>query len=448
MQSQGYAGRVYPINPGESEIQGLRAYRAIAELPEIPDVAIVALPSQIAIQAVDELGQAGVAVAIVFSSGFAETGKAGADAQTRLASTARGHGIRLLGPNSLGLFNSRIGYYPTFSTGFEIGWPLPGRIAIASQSGAYGTYVFSAARMRGLGTPLCVTTGNEADLTIGDIIGWLVNDPDTDVIAAYIEGIRSADTFIAALEAARRARKPVIVLKVGRSRLGEQAAQSHTAAVAGAAMVTDSILAELGAVQVRNSDELLDIVQLATRRIYPSANTLGVLTISGGAGVLIADEAEDLGLPMPPMPADAQWKLRELIPFASVNNPVDCTAQVLNDLSLIGRFTESIFEHGNYASVLAFFTHAGGASTVAPRLREELARIIGRHPDRLFVLCILAPRETVIEYEAAGMVVFEDPARATAAIHAMGKLGRAFSRTSLSASAGFGDAAASRPCSQ
>jgi acetate---CoA ligase (ADP-forming) len=110
---------------------------------------------------------------------------------------------------------------------------------------------------------------------------------------------------------------------------------------------------------------------------------------------------------------------------------VDCTAQVLNDLSLIGQFTESIFEEGNYKSVLAFFTHAGGASTIAPRLREELKRVISKHPDRLFILCILASSETVIEYEAAGMIVFEDPTRATFAIHAMGKLGEAFSRRRL-----------------
>jgi acyl-CoA synthetase (NDP forming) len=428
MRSQGYAGRLYPINPGRAEIQGLRAYGSITALPEIPDVAIVALPADRAVQAIDELGQAGVSAAIVFSAGFAETGESGADAQAHMVAIAQRHRMRLLGPNSLGLFNSRVGYYATFSTGFEIGWPRPGRIAIASQSGAYGSYLFTAARKRGLGTPLCVTTGNEADLTIGEVIGWLANDPDTDVIAAYVEGIRSAESFIAGLECARQARKPIVMLKVGRSKIGKQAAQSHTAAVAGAAAVTDAILAEFGVIRARTADELLDIAHVATRKIYPVSNTFGVLTISGGAGILISDEAERLGLTMPPMPADAQQKLHRLIPFSAVRNPVDCTAQVLNDLSLIGQFADAVFDEGCYASVLAFFTHAGGANTIAPRLRAELRRVLAKYPDRLFVICILASEEMVRDYEADGMIVFEDPTRATVAIDAMVKLGQAFSR--------------------
>src|ERR1019366_7664316 len=140
---------------------------------------------------------------------------------------ARAAGMRLLGPNCLGLFNARTGFYPTFSSSFENGFPKPGRIGIASQSGAYGTHVFVMARERGIGTPVCVTTGNEGDVTIGDVIGWLAEAPGTDVIAAYAEGIRESASLLLALSVARAARKPVVMMKVGRSALGSAAAKSH-----------------------------------------------------------------------------------------------------------------------------------------------------------------------------------------------------------------------------
>ncbi len=428
MLSQGFAGTILPVNPKRSEVQGLRTYAAVAELPMVPDAAIVAVPAAAAIAAVEELGQAGVKAAVVFSAGFAEMDAAGAAAQDDMAARARRHGMRLLGPNCLGLFNARIGYFPIFSSSVENGWPRPGRIGIASQSGAYGTHLFAAARDRRMGTPICVTTGNEADVTIADIIGWLAEDPDTDVIAAYAEGIRDAPRFIAALEAALRVRKPIVMMKVGRSAVGAAAAQSHTAAIAGDDAVTDAVLAEFGVVRARSTEELLDIAQTATRRIYPAGNTLGVITISGGAGVLISDAAEAIGLPMPPMPEATQTRLRGLLPFAAPRNPVDCTAQAFNDMSLIGSFTEAMVAEGGYSSVLAFFSQTGGAASIAPGLRAQLRATKERHPDRLYALSVLAPLARIEEYESDGFVVFEDPTRAVAALHAMGRYGEAFSR--------------------
>ena len=426
MQSQRFVGSILPVNPNRAEVQGLTAYASVADLPFVPDTAIVAVPAAAAVQAVDDLGARGVKSAIVFSAGFAEMDAAGATAQAAMLDVAQRHGMRLLGPNCLGLFNAHIGFYPIFSSSFENGWPKPGRIGIASQSGAYGTHVFATARNRGIGTPICVTTGNEGDVTIGDVIGWLAEDPDTDVIAAYAEGIRESDSLLAALAAARAARKPVVLMKVGTSALGATAAQSHTASIAGNDAVTDAVLAEFGVVRARTTEEMLDIAMTATKRIYPVRNTLGVITISGGAGVLISDAAEALGLPMPEMPADAQARLKALVPFAAPRNPVDCTAQALNDLSLIGRFTDSMVEDGGYKSVLAFFTQVGGAASVAPALREQLVASKLRNPDRLYVLSVVAGADRVREYEQDGFVVFEDPTRATVAIHAMGRFGAAF----------------------
>ena len=428
MLSQGFRGDILPVNPNRKEVQGLRAYAGVADLPYAPDTAIVAVPAPLAVQAIEDLGARGVKSAIVFTAGFAEMDEAGAAAQEIMLASARRHGMRLLGPNCLGLFNATAGFYAIFSSSLESGWPPPGRVGIASQSGAYGTHVFAVARNRGIGTPVCVTTGNEGDVTIGDVIGWMAEDPGTDVIAAYAEGIRESGSFLAALEAARQARKPVVLMKVGSSAIGAHAAQSHTASIAGDDAVTDAVLAEFGVVRARTTEEMLDIALTATRRIYPAGNTLGVITISGGAGVLISDAAEALGLPLPEMPAEAQARLKAMLPFAAPRNPVDCTAQAFNDMGLIGRFTESMVVDGGYASVLAFFTQVGGSATIAPALREQLRAVRDRHPDRLYVLSVVARPEQVREYESDGFVVFEDPTRAVVAIHAMGRFGDAFAR--------------------
>jgi acyl-CoA synthetase (NDP forming) len=426
MKAQGFQGSVWPVNPRRQRVQGLPAFASVSALPEAPDAAIVAVPVEAALDAVEELGRKGCKGVIAFTAGFAEVDEAGARAQAALVGRARAHGMRLLGPNCLGLFNAGLGYFPIFSSSFENGWPLPGRIGIASQSGAFGTHLFAVARDRGLGTPVLVTTGNEAEVALGDVIGWMAQAPEIDVIAAYAEGIRESGRFLAALDLARRNRKPVVMMKVGRSALGAHAAKSHTASIAGDDAVTQAVLEEFGVHRARTTEELLDVAYAATRRVYPTGNTLGVVTISGGAGVLISDAAEAVGLPMPPMPEEAQAQLKTLVPFSAPRNPVDCTAQAFNDMGLIGKFASSMVEDGGYRSVLAFFTQLGASPSVAPALRAQLKAVMDRHPDRVWVLSIVAPEERIREYEADGFLVFEDATRAVVALHAMGKFGGSF----------------------
>ena len=428
LKARGFAGRIMPVNPNRPTVQGLPAFADVAGLPEAPEAAIVAIPGEGAIEAVAALGARGCKAAIVFTAGFAEIGPEGVAMQDRLVAAARAHGMRLVGPNCLGLFNAPHGHFPIFSASFENGWPLPGEVGIASQSGAYGSHLFAAARDRGIGTPVLVTTGNEADTHLADVIEWMAAADEVEVIAAYAEGIRDGARFVAALEAARRARKPVVLMKVGRSAVGEAAAQSHTASIAGDDRVMDAVLGDLGVHRARTTEELLDVCQVAQKRVYPVGNTLGVVTISGGAGVLIADAAEAAGLPMPPMPEEAQAKLKQLVPFASPRNPVDCTAQAFNDMGVVGKFAESMAADGGYASMIAFFTQWGASPSIAPKLRTELKAVQEKHPDRLFVLSVLAPPERVKEWEADGFLVMEDPSRAVVALAAMGRFGEAFAR--------------------
>jgi len=428
MLRAGFKGTIYPVNPNRTEIQGLKAYASVADLPAVPDAAIVAVPGRQAIDAIAALGQRGTAAAVVFSSGFAETGEDGAALQEELLATARRYGLRLLGPNCLGVFNATIGWYPIFSTAFDGGWPRAGRTAVVSQSGAFGSYLVSLARERGLGTPVGVTTGNEADLTVGDAIQWCVESPDIDVIMAYAEGIKSADTFVAALAAAQRAGKPVIVMKVGTSELGHGAAQSHTASVAGDDAVTDAVLAEFGALRVSSAEQLLDFAEAATRRIYPAKNSLGVLTISGGVGVQISDAAEVLGLPMPAMPQASQDKLKALLPYSAPRNPVDCTAQAVNDPKLLQAFGEEMLSNGGYSSALAFFAQLTSAHGIGDKLLADMADMAAAHPQVLFAVVGMMGAEQKAKWMQAGFLVYEDAARATAALAAMGRLGAAFAR--------------------
>jgi acyl-CoA synthetase (NDP forming) len=425
MKAQGYQGALYPINPNRAEVQGLKAYASVADLPEAPDVAIVAIAAEIAEKSVADLAARGVKAVVMFTAGFAEMDQAGEAAQDRMVAVARAHGMRILGPNCLGVFDARTAYYATFSSSFDSGWPVSGRIGIASQSGAYGTHLYTLARNRGIGASLCIMTGNEADVTVGECIGWLAENPEVDVIAVYAEGIRESAGLIAAFEAARAAKKPIIMQKVGRSELGTKAAKSHTASIAGDDAVTEAVMAEFGVVRARNSEEMLDIAHTATRRIYPVRNTLGVITVSGGAGVLMSDVAESVGLAMPEMPMATQQELRALVPFCAPRNPVDATAQVSNDVTLINKFTDAMIGEGGYASVLGFFSMTA-SSRRWPLIREQLNLVKAKYPDRLYVLSVITPPDRRAELEADGWVVHEDPTRAVTAIAAMGRFGEAF----------------------
>ena len=427
MKSQGFQGALYPINPNRSEIQGLKAYASINDVPEVPDVAIVAVSSEVAAAAIEDLGKKGVKAIVMFTAGFAEMDDAGAVAQDKMVATARSYGMRILGPNCLGVFDARRAYYATFSSSFDSGWPVPGRIGIASQSGAYGTHLYTLARNRGIGASVCIMTGNEGDVTMGECIGWLAENPEVDVITVYAEGIREASGLIAALEAARAAKKPVIMQKVGRSELGTKAAKSHTASIAGDDSVTEAIMNEFGVFRASNSEQMLDIAHTATRKIYPVKNTLGVITVSGGAGVLISDVAESVGLSMPEMPMATQKHLRELVPFCAPRNPVDATAQVSNDPTLINTFTDAMINDGGYSTVLGFFSMTA-SSKRWPVIREQLNIVKDKYPDRLYVLSVIAPPERTAELEADGWVVHEDPTRAVVAIDAMGRFGQAFAK--------------------
>ena len=427
MLAAGFGGRILPVNPTRDAIQGLPCFPSVGALPETPDAALIAVPARDVAQAVEDLGRRGCRTATLFTSGFAENGEAGRKEQDRIIAIARSHGMRILGPNTLGVFNVNDRYFGTFSSSLEGGLPLPGNIGIASQSGAFGAHLAVIARDRSLGASVLVTTGNEADITVGETIGWMAESDRIDVICAYLEGINEPRSLLAGLDAARAARKPVIMLKAGRSRIGSNAAASHTASLTGDAMVADTVLRAHGAILVRDSEQLMDVAYVAHQCIHPRSATLGFVTVSGGAGIVASDEAEASGFAMPPMPSDAQAELRALMPISTPTNPLDCTAQALNQPELFEQFTRAALEKGGYGAVVCFMTYVAGSPTLAPVILKAMAPLRRDFPDRLLVICGTGPADVIRHYEEAGFLVFADPSRAVRALHAVAGLDVAFS---------------------
>jgi acyl-CoA synthetase (NDP forming) len=423
-----FKGPVYPVNASRDTVQGAKAYKSILDVPGPVDAVIVAVPANVVVQTIEDCATKGVGAAVIFSSGFAEQDEQGAEWQRQLTEISNRTGIRLLGPNCLGAFNAKTGWLATFTTSVDQYPVQPGPIAIASQSGAFGSHLYTIAAKRGIRCTYWVTTGNESDVELSECIAYYAQSDEVKVIAVYAEGVRNGPGLREALELAYKNKKPVIFQKVGRSGAGAEAAASHTASLAGSDAVYDALFRQYGVFRVDSIEELLDIALACQAGAMPKGDKIGLMTISGGAGVQMADTAEACGLNVAPMPEDQQKYLKELIPFAGVRNPVDMTAQALNDLSLIKKFMESMMDEGGYDAVVAFFTVVAGYKHVSEQLIETLRDIRAKYANAPMVLSIVAPEEIVRNYEAEGYTILEDPARAVRAAAALIHFGTAFER--------------------
>ncbi len=282
MKQSGFDGPIYPINPKGGEIQGLKAYADVREIGEPVDLAVVSVPAKGVVDQTAACAEAGVKGAVIFSSGFPETDAEGEAWQRRLTEIARESGIRLVGPNCMGMLNVKHRAIGTFSSMFDHGWPRPGNITILSQSGAVGSHTLVLARERGLGVRGWMTTGNECDVDVADCMLFAAEDPETDVLAIYMEGCRNPERLIQALETARRRKKAVVVMKVGASEVGAVAASSHTASLAGADKIFDAVYRQHGAYRVHSLAELLEVSAACSTGRYPKGRRLGIVTSRAG----------------------------------------------------------------------------------------------------------------------------------------------------------------------
>lgn len=415
----GYQGPVYPINPGRDTVQGLTSYPSLDAVEGEIDLVVIAVPAQDVLAAVQACVAKRVQGAMVFSSGFAEVDDEGRDLQQRIVETARQGGVALLGPNCAGTFNTRIGLLATFTSGIVDKPPRVGSISLVSQSGAFGIHMIVLAAERDLGLSLCLTSGNQADVDVAEALAYVAEDPDTEVIAICLEGVRDPDRLLAAFEVARLRRKPVIVLKLGRSEVGAQAAASHTASLAGSDDIFEAVMRQHHVYRAHSIDELMDVAYACSLKRYPVNDKVGIITVSGGVGILLADQAEEAGLDVAEMPASSQAAIKALLPFAATRNPVDVTAQVITHPHLVGPMFEHMLTGGCYGSAIAFFTHIARNKELFGKLLPHFEAVAKKHTDRFLVLSTLASAETRQHLEGLGYAVFEDPARAVKVIRAL-----------------------------
>ena len=322
-----YPGRVYPVNPGHRTIGDLPAYPALDALPERPDVAWIGLPAAQAVRAIEACGRAGIPFAVVLGAGFAETGEGGAAEQARLVETARGAGVRLLGPNTVGFVNAWDRVALTFSTIGKLETLVPGPVAVLSQSGGLGGCLLDRATERNLGVGLFVSTGNEADLSLADYLDWLVEDGRARAIACLIEQVREPERVRAAVQRAAARGIAVVALKLGASPTGTRAARSHTGSLAGARDAWRAWARAAGLLEVSELDHLVETAAHLARAPALAGPHMAMATSSGGIAVLVADALEPRGFTFAPLAEETVERVSALLPaYVTVANPLDITA--------------------------------------------------------------------------------------------------------------------------
>ena len=425
LRRYGYAGQIYPINPRATEVQGLKAYPSVMEVPEAPDLALIAVEAEKTPDAVEQCAARGVRGVVVFSSGFAELGEAGAALQERLRAAGQRTGMRILGPNCLGAVSIADKSIATFSIVLEESLPVAGTLGIVSQSGNLGSFTMRLASERGIGVSRFMTTGNECDIDIADGIAFLARDPATRVILCCLETCRDASRLIASLEEARDAGKPVIALKIGTSDAGQAAAASHTGALAGSDAVFDAVLARAGALRVHSIEELINLGHAASMLLpdrLPRGPRVALLTASGGFGILLADAAHAAGLAMPELSEATQRAILDVVPFASARNPVDATAQMSSRPEMLQKILSAVVADDTCDAVLMPLP----LSLYVPRLRsiyiETLRRIREQYPDRILMLCVRGPQDAVAELRAMGYPIIDSFDGCCATLAALARL--------------------------
>jgi acyl-CoA synthetase (NDP forming) len=409
----GYEGGIYPVNPRRSKVQGRKSYPSIGDVPGTVDLAVIAVAAAHVVDVVEQCAAAGVRGVVIFSSGFAEAGPRGAERQAAIAEVVGRTGIRVCGPNCAGLMNVPSRVVASFGSHLAADTKLlPGRIAVVSQSGAVGAYLLTLARERGVGLSYWVTTGNEVDTQVADYIAAIAERRDTSVIALYVEQIRDANTLIEACELARRNGVRLVGIMPGRSTAAAEALLSHTAAIAGDHRVAVEALSEMGIAMVDSLDDLVSTSIALSSPTQPQIPGVGIVTISGAAGVMMVDRSADLGLPVPTLPATAQERMRELLPFAATANPIDVTGNITNTPDVFAPFLDEVLVCEEVGTVVCFLGHVIRSPHVGDRLVADVAAAAERADKPIWLVGVTPGLAQVAELERAGVPLFVDPVRA------------------------------------
>jgi len=360
----GFDGTVYPVNPKEKSILELDCYPAVGDIPEPLDLAMITTPARAVPSLIDECGAKGIPFVIVVTSNFSETGLKGARLEKEIVEKARGYGMRVIGPNTMGIFSARTHLHALMPPVI----PLRGPVSMFSQSGNLGTQMLAWGEREGVGFEKFVSSGNEGDLTCVDYLRYFAKDKATRVILAYLEGVDpDSDLLPVAREISKK--KPIIVLKGGRTDVGGKAAASHSGAMAGSTNIYKGVFRQTGMIEVSSSQELIDCAKAFSYLPIPQGNRVAILTRGGGWGVITADACEENSLVVPPLPDDLIRKMNKILPeYWSHSNPVDMVAVITQK-----PFLECLEILANWDGIDAIITAGGsGGMTVKSTKRSKL----------------------------------------------------------------------------
>lgn len=357
----GFHGAVYPVNPKAAAIGSLRAYASLADLPEAPNLAVIAVPRDAVMDVIDDCAARGVRAVVVITAGFAEIGTKGRELQSRLVEKVRGRGMRMVGPNCLGLLNTDPAV--RLNASFAPDFPPPGRIAFSSQSGALGLAIISLARQRGLGLSKFVSVGNKADVSGNDLLQYWEQDGQTDVILLYLESFGNPRRFARIAKRVSQ-QKPIVAVKSGRTSAGKRAASSHTAALAASDVAVDALFHQTGVIRAESLDEMFDLAAALSAQPLPQGRRVAILTNAGGLGILCADTCEANGLLVQELGETTKTRLQEFLPpTASVMNPIDMIASASADN--FAKASEILLCDHHVDSLIVLTIHVGLADIAA-----------------------------------------------------------------------------------
>jgi acetyl coenzyme A synthetase (ADP forming)-like protein len=406
----GFKGGLYPINPKADEILGLKCYRSVKDVPHEVELAIVVVPARLVPSVMSDCAEKGVKAAVVISGGFSEIGPAGEELERQLVEISRRAGIRIIGPNCQGVIST--------SAGLCASWPLVkvrGHVSVISQSGTIGAALGCWASQEQVGIDKLVALGNKCDVDEIELLEYFAKDPQTKVIALYMEGVRDGRRF---LEVARNAarEKPIVVLKGGRTRKGAEAVLSHTRSIAGSDAIFDLAFKQAGAIRVFDVEEMYDACKGFASLPLPAGPNVIIITSSGGSGILATDACEELGLNVIELPADVRHLLKEKLPQECVlRNPLDLTGSATS--AMYDEAITALSESREVHSILAI------VGDPMPGIAEVVAKHF--HGGKTLVIAMLGGGEVELEERAKlqklGIPVYSSPVRAARVLAALGR---------------------------
>jgi len=421
LQSHHYQGKLYPVNPRYADVAGVKCYPSLAEVPETPDLVLILVNASRVADMLKQCGAKGVPYVIIFSSGFSEMGGEGVKLQRELDAIAREHGIGVVGPNCQGMMNVADGVFAGFGSVFFTDYE-PGVVSMVSQSGGFGFSVMNLSSKDG-GLPFrqMVTTGNEIGVSTLDFIEYFIQDPKTAIIAGYLEGAKDARRLPEIGQKALAAGKPILMWKVGNTEQGQKAAASHTANLGGAMALYRAAFRQNGIIQVEDIQDVVDYGRAFRGGRLPKGNRLAIITISGGAGILMTDECIGRGMQLAALAPETVAKLREFVPsFGALGNPVDVTAAIFNDLTLINRTLQAIVDDPGVDCIAMI--NASLQGEIAKKIAAEIVTVAGKTDKPIAIAWsardVMAP-EAYAALDAARIPHYKSPVRCGRALAAV-----------------------------